>query len=122
MRGDDHLDLSEYNHNKHAGVLLDGVGDVCVVKRNREMLQGRPKECKGGKSANASPAPAQRSKSGGPGNKMKKDWCVRFLREGGCPNGQKCHFAHLTEDVVSERRRAHAAAVTQQQKSQRSKS
>ena len=51
VEGDDHLDLSEYNHNKHAGVLLDGVGDVCVVKRNREMLQGRPKECKGGKSA-----------------------------------------------------------------------
>ena len=51
VEADEHLDLSEYNHSKHSGVLLDGVGDVMLLKRNREMLQGRPKTCKGGKSA-----------------------------------------------------------------------
>ena len=34
-----------------AGVLLDGVGDVQVLKRKRETLQGRPKPIKGGRSA-----------------------------------------------------------------------
>ena len=47
VEGDDHLDFSEYVHNKHAGVLLDGVGDVLTLKRNREVLQGRAKPCKG---------------------------------------------------------------------------
>ena len=44
------LDLSDFDVCKHAGVLLDGVGDVLFFKRNREVLQGRPKVCKGGKS------------------------------------------------------------------------
>ena len=51
VEADEHFDLSEYHHEKHAGVLFDGVGDVLLLKRNREMLQGRPKACKGGKSA-----------------------------------------------------------------------
>ena len=44
------VDLSEYNLDTHAGVLLDGIGDVRFLKRNREVLQGRPKVCRGGKS------------------------------------------------------------------------
>ena len=44
------LDLGDYDLCCHAGVLLDGVGDVRFLKRHREMLQGRPKVCKGGKS------------------------------------------------------------------------
>ena len=51
VEADEHFDLSEYHHEKHAGVLFDGVGDALLLKRNREMLQGRPKVCKGGKSA-----------------------------------------------------------------------
>ena len=51
VEADEHLDMSEYDHRKDAGVLLDGVGDALLLKRNREMLQGRPKKCKGGKSA-----------------------------------------------------------------------
>ena len=51
VEADEHIDLSEYDHRQHAGVLLDGVGDTMLLKRNREILQGRPKLCKGGKSA-----------------------------------------------------------------------
>jgi len=51
VEGDEHFDMSEFDHRKHAGVLLDGVGDALLLKKNREMLQGRPKVCKGGKSA-----------------------------------------------------------------------
>ena len=32
-------------------MLLDGVADAMILKKNREALQGRPKVCKGGKSA-----------------------------------------------------------------------
>ena len=45
------LDFSEFNRKEHAGVLLDGVGDVLILKANREALQGRPKMQKGGQSA-----------------------------------------------------------------------
>jgi len=44
------LDLADFDLSTHAGVLLDGVGDTLFLKRNREVLQGRPKVCKGGKS------------------------------------------------------------------------
>lgn len=44
------LDLGDFDLSTHAGVLLDGVGDTLFLKRNREVLQGRPKVCKGGKS------------------------------------------------------------------------
>ena len=46
-----HLDLAEYDRGKHGGVILDGVGDAFILKKNREALQGRPKVCKGGQSA-----------------------------------------------------------------------
>ena len=36
---------------RHAGVLLDGVGDAMILKHNRESLQGRAKASKGGQSA-----------------------------------------------------------------------
>jgi hypothetical protein len=51
VEGDDVLDLGEFDHSKHGGVLFDGVGDVMFLKRNREVLQGRPKKRKAGKSA-----------------------------------------------------------------------
>ena len=51
VEADEHLDLGEYSHTKHAGILLDGVGDVLFLKHHREVLQGRPKRAKGGKSA-----------------------------------------------------------------------
>eukprot|EP00973_Karenia_brevis_P062113 8638893-Karenia_brevis.AAC.1 len=47
----DALDFSDLDRTKHAGVLLDGVGDVGILKVNREALQGRPKKLKGGKSS-----------------------------------------------------------------------
>ena len=50
VEGSDALDLGEFDHRKHAGVLLDGVGDALFLK-HREVLQGRPKVCRGGKSA-----------------------------------------------------------------------
>ena len=46
-----HLDLAEFDVREHAGVVLDGVGDAMMLKGNREALQGRPKICRGGKSA-----------------------------------------------------------------------
>lgn len=51
VESDGLLDLSELDVQRHAGVLLDGVGDILTLRRNREALQGRPKKTKGGKSA-----------------------------------------------------------------------
>ena len=51
VEADDVLDFSEYDHRRHAGVLLDGVGDALTLWRQRETLQGRPKKCRGGRSA-----------------------------------------------------------------------
>lgn len=51
VEGGEHLDLGEYSHEKHAGILLDGVGDVLFLQRHREVLQGRPKRDRGGKSS-----------------------------------------------------------------------
>ena len=45
-----HIDFSEFDPSKHAGVLLDGLGDLLLIKHNRETLQGRPKILKGGRS------------------------------------------------------------------------
>ena len=45
-----HLDMADFNYARHAGLLLDGVGDVLFLKKNREALQGRAKVCKGGQS------------------------------------------------------------------------
>jgi len=45
------LDLADFDRRFHAGVILDGVGDALILKRNRESLQGRPKASKGAKSA-----------------------------------------------------------------------
>ena len=44
------LDLSDFDIRAHAGVLLDGVGDAQFLRKHREVLQGRPKVCKGGRS------------------------------------------------------------------------
>ena len=51
MENDEHLDFSGFDHRKHAGVLLDGVGDALALWVHRETLQGRPKACYGGRSA-----------------------------------------------------------------------
>ena len=45
------LDLADFDKVRHAGVLLDGVGDAMILTRNRESLQGRAKVSKGGQSA-----------------------------------------------------------------------
>ena len=51
VEDDTNLDLSEFDVATHAGVLLDGVGDALMLHSHREALQGRVKECRGGKSA-----------------------------------------------------------------------
>ena len=51
VEGDQCLDFSAYDHRVHAGVLLDGVGDTLTLWKHREVLQGRPKITRGGKSA-----------------------------------------------------------------------
>jgi len=51
VEDDAHLDFSDFRVSSHAGVLLDGVGDVLTLKRYREELQGRPKVMKGGRSS-----------------------------------------------------------------------
>ena len=48
---DGHLDLADFDLDVHGGVLLDGLGDIATLKRNRESLQGRPKVTKGARSA-----------------------------------------------------------------------
>ena len=50
VESDAFLDLSDIDIRRHAGVLLDGVGDAEVLKSNREVLQGRPKLCKAARS------------------------------------------------------------------------
>ena len=45
------MDLADFDRGQHAGVILDGVGDAYFLKRNREVLQGRPKIVKGARSA-----------------------------------------------------------------------
>jgi len=50
VEDDGHLDLSDLDVAKHAGVLLDGGGDVLLLKKARETLQGRPKGQKGGRA------------------------------------------------------------------------
>ena len=47
----ENLDFSELDTRVHGGVLLDGVGDAFILKKNRESLQGQAKMCKGGQSA-----------------------------------------------------------------------
>jgi hypothetical protein len=51
VEGDGHLDLAEFDLKTHGCVLLDGVGDVLLLKKARETLQGRPKVTKGARSA-----------------------------------------------------------------------
>ena len=51
VESDTALDLSTFRIDEHAGVLLDGIGDVVTLKLNREVLQGRPKLCRGARSA-----------------------------------------------------------------------
>ena len=48
---DEVLDLSSYDHRRDAGVLFDGMGDTLTLLKHREVLQGRPKVCRGGRSA-----------------------------------------------------------------------
>ena len=50
VEGDAFLDFTDFDVRRHAGVLLDGIGDVTVLKHNREVLQGRPKACKAARS------------------------------------------------------------------------
>ena len=50
VEGDESLDFSEFDINLHGGILLDGVGDVQVLWKHREVLQGRPKVTRGGRS------------------------------------------------------------------------
>ena len=50
VESDSTLDLSSFRVDLHAGVLLDGLADAALKKQNREALQGRCKECRGGKS------------------------------------------------------------------------
>ena len=44
------LDLSAYDVEQHAGILLDGVGDLQMIADHRETLQARAKEDTGGVS------------------------------------------------------------------------
>ena len=48
VQGNASLDLSDFDVTKHAGILLDGVGDVQMIADHRETLQGRAKVDTGG--------------------------------------------------------------------------
>ena len=47
----EHLDMADLDVRYHGGVLLDGVGDTLILKKNRESLQGRANLTKGAQSA-----------------------------------------------------------------------
>ena len=48
---DGHLDVADFDVERHSGILLDGLGDAAVLLQHRESLQGRPKLLKGARSA-----------------------------------------------------------------------
>ena len=48
VQGDTEPSLETFDHREHAGVLFDGVGDAHFLHKHREVLQGQPKETKGG--------------------------------------------------------------------------
>ena len=50
VKDDSFLDFADLDVQRHAGVLLDGMGDALVLKQNREVFQGRPKMCKANRS------------------------------------------------------------------------
>ena len=47
----EHFDMADFDVRHHGGVLLDGVGDALILKKNREPLRGRAKQTKGAQSA-----------------------------------------------------------------------
>ena len=51
VEGDEELDMSDFDHRVHGGVLFDGVGDVMTLWKHREVLQGRAKCQLGRRSA-----------------------------------------------------------------------
>ena len=51
VEDDAHMDVSDYNADTDAGILLDGIGDMKFLHTHREALQGRPKMSKGARSA-----------------------------------------------------------------------
>ena len=51
VEDNEHLDMADFDVRHHGGVLLDGVGDALILKKNREALQGRAKQTKGAQSA-----------------------------------------------------------------------
>ena len=51
VEDDGNLDLADFDLSTHAGVLLDGVGDVHMLVNHREALQGRAKLSTGGRSS-----------------------------------------------------------------------
>lgn len=51
VEGDTVLDFSSFDHRIHAGILFDGLGDAQTLWTHREVLQGRPKVARGGRSA-----------------------------------------------------------------------
>ena len=51
VEDNEHLDMADFDIRYHGGVLLDGVGDTPILKKNREALQGRAKQTKGAQSA-----------------------------------------------------------------------
>ena len=50
VEDDGHLDCSRFDVTKHSGILLDGIGDIMLLKRHRESLQGRPQLLWGARS------------------------------------------------------------------------
>ena len=51
VEASEEIDLADFDRRRHAGVILDGVGDAFFLKQHSETLQGRPKVVKGAKSA-----------------------------------------------------------------------
>ena len=51
VEDDTHVDASDFEVDKDIGIVLDGVRDVMLLHTHREVLQGRPKSCKAGRSA-----------------------------------------------------------------------
>ena len=50
VEDNDHIDMVDFDVWYHGGVLLDGVGDAFILKKNRGWLQGRAKLTKDAQS------------------------------------------------------------------------
>ena len=100
----------ELRRNAEASAIAIGITRPQGKRGNKANADAAPSPKAKGKAK----AQAQsRSESKGAGNRLKKLWCVPFLK-GQCKHGDACVFPHLNEEAVNATKAALAANKKQQ--------